>query len=218
MNTISNIRAAIAVFVLLTVVTGVVYPIAITALARVLPAPTPETLVGQEFTSPGYFWGRLSATAPRPYTAFDAGGLTGSTGTNFAPSNPALIEAASARRAALEAADAGAGVTRDAAAHIPVDLITASASGLDPHLSPAGILHQVPRVASVRGVPEERVLELVRLHTRGRALGVFGEPTVHVTELNRALDQLAPPASGSAALRDGTASSSEADGTTAAPR
>src|SRR5262249_29201109 len=138
-------------------------------------APRGSALIGQEFRSPRYFWGRLSATTPAPYDA------SASTGSNLGPTNPALVDAARARIAALRAAG-------DAAGPIPVDLVTASASGLDPDISPAAALYQVPRVARARGLSPEAVAALVRANTDDRTFGVLGEPRVHVLALNLALD------------------------------
>jgi len=187
------IRPALAVFAALTLLCGLAYPLAVTGLAQlILPQQANGSLVehdgkvigsqlvGQAFTSPRYFWGRPSATAPTPNNA------AGSSGANQGPSNPALKEAVAGRIAALRAADPN---TRDA---IPVDLVTASASGLDPHISPAAALYQVNRVAAARGFPRERVLDLVEAHTERPWLGLFGEAQVHVLALNLALDDQMP--------------------------
>jgi K+-transporting ATPase ATPase C chain len=141
-------------------------------------------LIGQSFDDPKYFWGRLSATGPYPYNAFNAETLTGSSGSNYGPLNPALTDAVKARIEALKAADPGN------TAPIPVDLVTASGSGLDPNISPAAALYQVPRVARARGLSEEAVRQLVAQNTEGRQLGILGEPRVNVLELNLALDAL----------------------------
>ena len=133
-------------------------------------------MLGQPFSSPRYFWSRPSATATHAYNG------AASSGSNQGPLNPALAEAVAARIAALRAADPG----NDAP--VPVDLVTASGSGLDPHISPAAAEYQVARVARARGLPEERVRELVASATRGRTFGIFGEPRVNVLELNLALD------------------------------
>jgi K+-transporting ATPase ATPase C chain len=135
-------------------------------------------VIGQAFADPRYFWSRLSATGPFPYNA------AASSGSNLGPTNPALEEAARARVEALRAADPGNTQA------IPVDLVTASGSGLDPHISVAAALYQVPRVARARGLPENQVGELVNGHIEGRQLGVLGEPRVNVLELNLALDEL----------------------------
>ena len=138
-------------------------------------------LIGQPFSDPRYFWGRPSATAPLPYNA------GASSGSNLGPTNPALEEAVKARIAALKTADPGN------AAPIPVDLVTASASGLDPHISPAAADYQVGRVARARGLDPSAVRTLLAQHTQGRQLWVLGEPRVNVLTLNLALDGLAKP-------------------------
>jgi K+-transporting ATPase ATPase C chain len=179
----------VVVFLLLTVVTGVVYPGLVTLVAAVaFPAQASGSLVrldgklvgsrliGQSFSSPRYFWGRPSATGPVP----NNGAV--SSGSNQGPLNPALVTTIESRVAALRAVDPGN--TRP----VPVDLVTASGSGLDPQISVAAAEFQVPRVARERGLPEARVHELVRAATEGRTLGVLGEPRVNVLELNLALD------------------------------
>jgi len=181
---------AVGMLALLTLVTGVAYPLVVTGIAK---AAFPDEangslivrdgkvqgsrLVGQPFDDPKYFFGRISATAPVPYN----GGA--STGSNLGPTNEALTKVAKARIEALRAADPGN------EAPVPVDLVTSSASGLDPHITPAGAEYQVRRVARVRGIPEARVRDLVAKHTEGRTLGVLGEPRVNVLALNLALDQ-----------------------------
>lgn len=190
-------RPALVSLALLTLITGVLYPLAVTGIAQVaFPAQANgslivrdggavgSALIGQPFDDPQYFWGRLSATSPFPYNAFDAATLTASSGSNYGPANPALLDAAQARIDALRAADPGN------TAPIPVDLVTASGSGLDPHISVAGALYQVPRVARARGLTEDAVRALVAQYTRGRDLGVLGELRVDVLELNLALDEL----------------------------
>ena len=182
------IVSALRMLAVLTLITGIAYPLLITGIARVLfPRQAAgslivrdehvigSSLIGQQFTSPGYFWGRLSGTGP----AFNAGA---SSGTNYGPLNPALTAAAQARIDALRAADPSLHGS------IPVDLVTASGSGLDPHISPAAAALQVSRVARARGMTEEAVRALVTRHTSGRQLGVLGEPVVNVLELNLALD------------------------------
>ncbi len=139
-------------------------------------------LIGQSFEDPKYFWGRLSATGTFPYNAFNAENLTASSGSNYGPLNPALVAAAQARIDALEAADPGN------SSPIPVDLVTASGSGLDPHISVAAALYQLPRVARERGLSEDQVRQLVDRSTQGRQLWILGEPRVNVLELNLALD------------------------------
>ncbi|UXY14915.1 potassium-transporting ATPase subunit KdpC [Chitiniphilus purpureus] len=183
------IRPAVTLFALLTLITGVAYPLAVTAIAevgfkdeahgslivqdgRVLGS----RLIGQSFTDPRYFWGRPSATAPM------ANNRAASGGSNLGPSNPALHDAVKARVAALRAADPGN------AAPVPVDLVTASASGLDPHISPAAAIYQASRIARLRGLPLARVEALIAAHTEGRQFGILGEPRVSVLELNLALD------------------------------
>jgi K+-transporting ATPase ATPase C chain len=198
----SHFRPAIAVFVLLSVLTGVVYPLAVTGVAQLLfPVQANgsiitsngkaigSSLIGQDFSGDSrYFWGRLSATSPVAYTAFNARTLTGSSGSNLAPTNPSVLENARARLESLRAADAAAGVPRPNGQPVPVDLVTASASGLDPHISLAAAEYQVPRVARARGIPEERIRELVGRATTGRLAGVIGEPVVNVLTLNLSLD------------------------------
>ncbi|HEY6973125.1 MAG TPA: potassium-transporting ATPase subunit KdpC, partial [Nitrospiraceae bacterium] len=137
-------------------------------------------LIGQYFDKPEYFWGRPSATAPFPYNAAASGG------SNLGPTNPALIEAVKARVAALRAADPGNELP------IPVDLVTASGSGLDPHISPAAALYQLKRVSRARGLDDDSVLRLVTQHTEGRQFGFLGESRVNVLELNLALNALKP--------------------------
>ena len=183
------LRAATVVFLLLTIVTGVAYPAFVTLVAQVaFPDQASGSLVrsedklvgsrliGQSFSSPRYFWGRPSATGPMP----NNGSL--SSGSNHGPTNPALTAAIESRVAALRSADPAN------RAPVPVDLVTASASGLDPHISPAAADYQVPRVARERGLPEARVRQLVRDAMQGRTFGVLGEPRVNVLQLNLALD------------------------------
>jgi K+-transporting ATPase ATPase C chain len=145
--------------------------------------PVGSELIGQPFDDPKYFWGRLSATSPAPYTAFNAEKLTGSSGSNYGPLNPALLEAVQGRIKVLQEADPGN------TAPIPVDLVTASGSGLDPHISPAAAAYQVGRVAWARGMSEAAVRQVVAQHTEGRTLGLLGEPRVNVLAVNLALDQ-----------------------------
>lgn len=184
-----QLRPALMMLLILTVLTGVMYPLAVTGLAQLL-FPTQANgslmtrdgkvigseLIGQYFDEPKYFWGRPSATSPYPYNA------AASSGSNLGPTNPVLIEAVKRRVGALRAADPGN------EAPVPVDLVTASGSGLDPHISPAAALYQVHRVARVRGVQESQVKDLVALHTEGRQFGLLGEPRVNVLKLNLALD------------------------------
>lgn len=186
------LRPAIVLLLLLTAITGLAYPFAVTGIAQlVFPRQASGSLImrdgkpvgsgpiGQSFTDPKYFWGRPSATTPQPYNG------TASGGSNLGPSNPALTDAVEARITALRAADPGNTTL------VPVDLVTASGSGLDPDISPAAALYQVDRVARVRGLPAAEVQALVARYTQGRQFGVLGEPRVNVLELNLALDQLA---------------------------
>lgn len=186
------LRQAIVLLLLLTAITGIAYPFAVAGLAQLMfphqangslilrdGKPIGSALIGQPFTDPKYFWGRPSATTPQPYNG------TASGGSNLGPTNPALTDAVKARIAALRAADPG----NDAL--VPVDLVTASGSGLDPEISPAAALYQVDRVARVRGLPPAEVRALVDRYTQGRQFGVLGEPRVNVLELNLALDKLA---------------------------
>jgi K+-transporting ATPase ATPase C chain len=188
----SQIRPVLVLFAFLTLMTGVVYPFVVTGIGTALFAdaakgslivsggqPIGSRLIGQNFAEPKYFWGRPSATATAPYNALASGG------SNQGPLNPALEEAVRGRIEALRAADPANG------ALIPVDLITASASGLDPHISVAAAKYQVTRVANARGLPAAQIGELVAEHTSGRWLGLFGEPTVNVLALNLALDDIA---------------------------
>jgi len=185
---LTQLRAATATLLLLTAITGVVYPLAITGIAQVVYPNQAKgsliledgraigsELIGQPFDAPEYFWGRLSATEPFPYNA------AASSGSNLGPTNPALLEAAEARVKALH--DIDRGNTQP----IPVDLVTASGSGLDPHISVAAALYQVPRVARARGVSQAQVRVLVEECTEGRQWGLFGEPRVNVLRLNLAL-------------------------------
>lgn len=198
------LRPALVLFLLLTIITGVVYPLAVTGIAQVAfpdqangsvirqgDRAVGSSLIGQEFSDPKYFWGRLSATGPVPYTSFNADRLTGSSGSNLAPTNPALVTNAQARIDALKAADAAVGYTRPAVQRIPVDLVTSSGSGLDPHISPAAAEYQVGRVAKARGLDEQAVRALVQEHTHSRQWGILGEPRVDMLELNLALDRAA---------------------------
>lgn len=187
----ASLRPALTLLLLMTLLTGLVYPLIVTALAQLaFPAraagslvlrdgrPVGAALIGQSFASPGYFWGRPSATTPQPYNG------TASNASNLGPLNPALTEAVTARVAALRAADP------DNHAAVPIDLVTASASGLDPEESLAAARYQAARVARARGLPQARVQALIAAHTEGRLLGVLGEPRVNVLELNLALDAL----------------------------
>jgi K+-transporting ATPase ATPase C chain len=187
---LSHIRAALVMLGLMTVTTGVVYPLLVTGIAQAAfpgrsngsiiyrcGTASGSALVGQPFSDPGHFWGRLSATAPTP---FNAGA---STGSNLGPANPELFHAVKARIDALRAADP------EATGAVPIDLVTASGSGLDPHISPAAADFQVRRVARARGMREDAVRWLVEKHTQARQLGILGEPVVNVLELNLALEE-----------------------------
>lgn len=196
MNTRRNevtaaLRPALLLLLVMSVLTGILYPVVVTGIARVFfpelaagslvkrdGLPIGSSLIGQAFTDPGHFWSRPSATTPQPYNG------TASGGSNLGPLNPALLDAVTARIAALRAADPGN------SAPVPVDLVTASASGLDPDISVAAALYQAARVARARGLPPARVRALIAAHTAGRLLAVLGEPRVNVLELNLALDAL----------------------------
>jgi potassium-transporting ATPase KdpC subunit len=188
----ATIRPALVLFAAMTVITGILYPLAITGIAK---AAFPRqaagsliekdgklvgsTLIGQNFADPKYFWGRPSATSPQPYNGIASGG------SNLGPLNPALVDAVKGRVDALHAADP------DNKLLIPADLVTASASGLDPQISVAAANYQLARVAKARGLKNEVVQTLVATHTESRMLGFLGEPRVNVLELNLALDGLA---------------------------
>jgi K+-transporting ATPase ATPase C chain len=201
---LAQLRPAIVVFVALSAITGILYPLAVTGVAQaVFPAKANgsiimkdgkavgSSLLGQEFSGEGgakYFWGRLSATGPVPYTSFNADRSTGSSGSNLGPTNPALVDNAKARIEALNAADSAVGYARPAGQPVPVDLVTSSGSGLDPHISIAAAEYQLPRIAKARGLSEDTVRALVAKHTQGRELGLLGEPVVIVLDLNLDLD------------------------------
>jgi K+-transporting ATPase ATPase C chain len=186
-----QLRAAFMVFLLLTSVTGILYPLVITGIAQLffeekangslIRGPkgyAGSELIGQDFGDPKYFWGRPSATPDFPYnSAF-------SSGSNLGPSNPALVNAIKARIEALQKADPGN------RSPIPIDLVTSSGSGLDPHISPAAAFYQANRVARARGLSEDQVLQLVDRFTEPRQLAFLGEPRVNVLELNLALEKL----------------------------
>jgi K+-transporting ATPase ATPase C chain len=186
---LASMLQALRALLVFTVITGVAYPLLVTAIAQLaFPSQADGSLirdgdkvmgsrlVGQPFSDPKYFWSRPSATSPMPYNG------AASSGSNQGPLNPALKEAVQGRVKALR--DAGG----DAAKPVPVDLVTASGSGLDADISPAAAEYQVARVAKVRGIPEEKLQELVSRHTQGRQFGILGEPRVNVLDLNLALD------------------------------
>ncbi len=186
---LAHVRAALVSLVVFTVVTGILYPLIVTGIAQaVFPyqangsvivkdgKPVGSALIGQSFDDPKYFWSRPSATSPFPDNAGS------SSGSNLSPTNPELVKAVQGRVDALRAADPGN------TAPVPVDLVTASGSGLDPHISPAAALYQAPRVAKARGLAPRAVRQLVDRHTEGRFLGLLGEPRVNVLALNLALD------------------------------
>jgi potassium-transporting ATPase KdpC subunit len=187
------LRPAVVGLAALTILTGVLYPAGVTALARIAFPSQAEgslvrrngkvigsALIGQAFARPGYFWSRPSATGAVPY---DGGA---SAGSNLGPTNPALADSVRRRVAALRDAD------RDSPGPIPVDLVTASGSGLDPHISPAAAAYQTGRVARERGLDSTRVAQIVARATEGRTWGILGEPRVNVLRLNLALDSIAP--------------------------
>ena len=187
-----TIKPALVIFAFLTILTGLLYPLLITGVAQGLfpwqangsvitsaeGSAMGSVLIGQSFSEPQYFWGRLSATAGKPYNAATSGG------SNYSVLNNALQEQVQARIDALHAADP------DNILPVPVDLVTASASGLDPHISPAAAYYQVSRIARVRGLSEETIQALIQQHTEAPFLGIFGEPRVNVLMLNLALDLL----------------------------
>jgi K+-transporting ATPase ATPase C chain len=185
------VRPALVLFALLTALTGVVYPLLVTGIAQGVFAdqaagslilregkPIGSSLIGQNFSDPKYVWGRPSATSPMPYNASNSGG------SNLGPLNPALTDAVKGRIDALRAADPGN------TAPVPVDLVTASASGLDPHLSVAGALFQAARVAKARQLPLQQVQALIEQQAEGRLFGLLGEPRINVLRLNLALDTI----------------------------
>ena len=185
------IRPAVTLFILLSVITGLIYPLLVTGIGQALfpnqaagslierdGKPIGSRLIGQNFTDPKYFWGRPSATGPYPNNA------AASSGSNLGPLNPALKEAVESRVKALREADPGNSQP------VPVDLVTTSASGLDPHISPAAAEYQVARVARARGLALETARNLVAQQTEDRQWGIIGEPRINVLQLNLALDQL----------------------------
>ena len=189
MNTL--IRPAIVLFLIMTALTGIIYPFAVTGIAQVVfrdeaagslvlrdGKPVGSRLIGQSFSDPKYFWSRPSATSPQPYNGIASGG------SNLGPLNPALTDAVKSRIDALKAADPTNTLP------VPVDLVTASASGLDPEISIAAANYQAARVARVRGLDPAAVQALIAAHSRGRLFGLVGEPRINVLELNLALDAL----------------------------
>ena len=185
----SILRPALVLFAVLTALTGVAYPLVVTGIGQAAfpeqaagslilrdGKPVGSTLIGQNFSDPKYVWGRPSATGPYPNNA------TASSGSNQGPLNPALVDAVKGRIEALRAADPGN------TSQVPVDLVTASGSGLDPHISVAAAQYQAARVAKARGLPAAQVQQLIEKHTEGRLLGFLGEPRVNVLQLNLSLD------------------------------
>ena len=186
---LKELRPAVMSFLLLSLLTGLAYPLLVTGISQLtMPAkangslilkddkPVGSSLIGQSFSDPKYFWSRPSATGPMPNNASASGG------SNLGPTNPALLDAVKARVQALRDADPGN------MQPVPVDLVTASASGLDPHISPAAAEYQLARVARVRNLDPDALRKLVAQHTEGRQFGILGEPRVNVLELNLALD------------------------------
>jgi potassium-transporting ATPase KdpC subunit len=183
-----QIKQAILIFIVLSIITGIIYPLFITGIAQVFfrnqangsliyqnGKPVGSVLIGQAFNDPKYFWGRISATSPVFFNA------ASSSGSNLGPTNPALVEVVKARIKALKSAEPGSDL-------IPVDLVTSSASGLDPHISLAAAYYQAPRIARLRGLTQDEVKITIGQHARNRLFGVIGEPVVNVLELNLALD------------------------------
>ena len=183
-----QLKQSILAFIVLTIITGIIYPLFITGIAQVFfrnqangsliyqnGKPVGSALIGQAFNDPKYFWGRISATAPVSFNA------ASSSGSNLGPTNPALAEAVKARIKALKSADPNSNL-------IPVDLVTSSASGLDPHISLAAAYYQAPRIARLRGLSQDIINALIVKHASGRLFGLIGEPVVNVLELNLALD------------------------------
>src|SRR5215475_3929756 len=186
---LAHLRPAIMILIVMTLITGGAYPLVVTGVAQLLfpyqangslivkdGKVVGSALIAQPFDDPKYFWSRPSATAPFPNNA------GASSGSNLSPTNPALVKAVQDRVDALRAADPGN------TAPVPVDLVTASGSGLDPHISPAAALYQVNRVAKARKLDPQTVRQMVERYTEGRSLGVLGEPRVNVLALNLALD------------------------------
>ncbi|HTR05867.1 MAG TPA: potassium-transporting ATPase subunit KdpC [Paraburkholderia sp.] len=187
------LRPVLVLFLLLTVITGGVYPLVVTAVSQAVFSrqangsliekngkPVGSALIGQQFDAPYYFWGRVSATTPNPYNAQNSGG------SNLGPTNPALADEVKGRIAALHDADPSNTTP------VPVDLVTSSGSGLDPDITPAAAAYQAARVAKARGLTLDQIDGLIAQNTSGRQLGIFGEPRVNVLSLNLALDELKP--------------------------
>ena len=185
----SIVRPALVTFAVLTALTGVAYPLVVTGFGQVAfpeqaagslilrdGKPVGSSLIGQNFSDPKYVWGRPSATGPQPYNASNSGG------SNQGPLNPALTDAVKGRIEALRAADPGN------TAPVPGDLVTASGSGLDPHISVAGAQFQAARVARARNLPLQQVQQMIEKYSEGRLFGILGEPRVNVLQLNLALD------------------------------
>jgi K+-transporting ATPase ATPase C chain len=202
-----QLKPALLMLLWLTLLTGVAYPVVVTGIAQTVfssqangslvlrdETAVGSSLIGQPFDDPKYFWGRLSATAPHAYNA------AASSGSNLGPLNANLHAATKARIDALREADPGN------TAPVPVDLATASGSGLDPHITPAGALYQVPRVARARGIASTEVRRLVELHVEPRLFGVLGEPRVNVLLLNLALDEIHRPGIGGSSPATGKGS------------
>ena len=188
---LNEIKSSVVMLIVMTIVTGIAYPLLVTGAAQALfphqangslimkdNKPLGSELIGQPFSSPKYFWSRPSATSPKPY---DGGS---SSGSNLGPTNPALLDAVADRVKALREAEPGN------TAPVPVDLVTASASGLDPHISPAAAYYQAERVARARHLDPGRVRELIAKHTENRQFWILGEPRVNVLKLNLELDTL----------------------------
>ena len=193
MNVQESLRPAVVVFAALTLLTGVAYPLLITGAGKAGLSGAAHgslivkdgkvvgsSLIGQASSDPRHFWGRPSATSPQPNNA------SASSGSNLGPLNPALVDAVKGRVAALKSADREAGIANDAP--VPVDLVTASASGLDPHIGPEAAAWQAARVAKASGLSIDRVDALIAAHTEGPQLGFLGMPRVNVLELNLAVD------------------------------
>jgi potassium-transporting ATPase KdpC subunit len=187
------LRPVLVLFILMTVITGLIYPAIVTAVSQVVFSkqangslierngkPVGSSLMGQQFDAPYYFWGRLSATTPMPYNPQNSGG------SNLGPTNPALADEIKGRLDALKAAG------NDMSQPVPVDLVTSSGSGLDPEISPAAAAYQAARVAKARGLSLDQVTNLIASNTSGRQFGLFGEARVNVLKLNLALDDLKP--------------------------